>query len=916
MALHVHHGPQLAPLAAGLVRRLAAPGGDPFEALVVAVPTAGVRDWLTRRLAGDLGIAANIDMPFPGRFFADAIGLDETTIRGTSSALTWAVLDVLEPGCRRRARLDGRRARTARSPAGSPSPGRSPTSSTATPRPGPEILRQWQRGVRGDGTMRAAGVGGVNGAGRRAARRWPAGVDGVAVRAVAARAPSGSAAPLRPNCWPNASGSCGAATSAGACPPASSCSVSAPCRARNSTCSPPSVASATCTSRCSIRRRSPGASTRRSSPPTDGAQPARRRPRHRRRQPPAAAARGDARAARRRRSCAACRRRSPSWRRADESPAAPSTLLEHLRADLAADRPPTPFARSTVDASIQVHACHGTIRQLEVLRDVLGHLFVADPSLRPDDVLVICPDLDRFEPFAAAVFGRGTLPVPVTVSDLSLGTENPIAAALATILHTVAGRCTASEVLAVAALDAVRRRIGDRRRRPRPVRPVERAARHDVGGSTAPTGERGSTPTSPSAPGNRHCGRCSSGRRCRRRTPRRCSAASCRSTTSAATTSPRPVGSPSSSPGCARSAAWPTDGGRSPSGATSSSTSSPSCALRRRPSGGRRASVLEAIDDGAPIVAGRRSAEHLAAGVRRRARRRRRHRRRPPRAAAPAHGRRGAHRQRPGAQRPGQGRVPARLRRGEPAPAGIDGDDLLAVRPCVGERDRHAERRHLLLDALLAAEQTLVVTCDGSDVTTNRETRFAVQLSELLDVVDATLEPASAQRRRSAHLAGAHAAPVAGLRRAQLRPRRPPPASSSFDDVMCARRRGAPAPRRRPPSASVVGRWSRSTSPCPESVTLRQLVDACVRPALTLLHEGLGVRLPGEVERVDHDIPLSVDRTAAGVRRPRLLERYGRTRRALRVDGGTADAWEAAARAAVAEWSAAERLAARRRRDG
>ena len=75
MALHVHHGPQLAPLAAGLVQRLAAPAGDVFEPLVVAVPTAGVRDWLTRRLADDLGIAANIAMPFPGRFFADALGL-------------------------------------------------------------------------------------------------------------------------------------------------------------------------------------------------------------------------------------------------------------------------------------------------------------------------------------------------------------------------------------------------------------------------------------------------------------------------------------------------------------------------------------------------------------------------------------------------------------------------------------------------------------------------------------------------------------------------------------------------------------------------------------------------------------------------------------------------------------------------
>ena len=95
----------------------------------------------------------------------------------------------------------------------------------------------------------------------------------------------------------------------------------------------------------------------------------------------------------------------------------------------------------------------------------------------------------------------------------------------------------------------------------------------------------------------------------------------------------------------------------------------------------------------------------------------------------------------------------------------------------------------------------------------------------------------------------------------------------------------------------------------PEDVTLAQLCDACVSPARTLLRDGLGVRLPGEVERVDHAIPLSVDKLQAAFIGRRLLERYGRHAGALRVDGGTADGWEAAARAAVEEWAEAERLA-------
>src|SRR5918995_1105368 len=96
MALYVHHGSRLGELATGVVQRFAAPARDPFERLVVAVPTAGVRDWLTRRLATDLGIAANVAMPFPGRFFATAVGSDEHDDPWDVEQLTWAVLAVLD----------------------------------------------------------------------------------------------------------------------------------------------------------------------------------------------------------------------------------------------------------------------------------------------------------------------------------------------------------------------------------------------------------------------------------------------------------------------------------------------------------------------------------------------------------------------------------------------------------------------------------------------------------------------------------------------------------------------------------------------------------------------------------------------------------------------------------------------------
>ena len=68
-----------------------------------------------------------------------------------------------------------------------------------------------------------------------------------------------------------------------------------------------------------------------------------------------------------------------------------------------------------------------------------------------------------------------------------------------------------------------------------------------------------------------------------------------------------------------------------------------------------------------------------------------------------------------------------------------DGDDLMLEEPHVGERDPRSEDRQLLLDALLAASDHLVITYAGNDERTNIPRPPAVPVGELLDVVDATV---------------------------------------------------------------------------------------------------------------------------------------------------------------------------------
>ncbi|MBN1091782.1 exodeoxyribonuclease V subunit gamma [Blastococcus sp. TML/M2B] len=143
--------------------------------------------------------------------------------------------------------------------------------------------------------------------------------------------------------------------------------------------------------------------------------------------------------------------------------ARPATLLGRLQADLRDDVVPGPAA---LDDSVQVHACHGPARQVEVLRELLLRLFEDDPTLEPRDVLVMCPDVETFAPLISAAFGLGPgLPHPggalrVRLADRSLRRTNPLLDTVAALLDLAQGRVTASQVLDLAATPGVRRRFG------------------------------------------------------------------------------------------------------------------------------------------------------------------------------------------------------------------------------------------------------------------------------------------------------------------------------------------------------------------------------------------------------------------------------------------------------------------------
>ncbi|WP_168582748.1 exodeoxyribonuclease V subunit gamma [Gephyromycinifex aptenodytis] len=149
-------------------------------------------------------------------------------------------------------------------------------------------------------------------------------------------------------------------------------------------------------------------------------------------------------------------------------------LLSWLQADLRADYLPTPQERehrivAAEDTSVQVHACHGPARQVEVLRDVLAGLLQDDPSLAPRDILVMCPDIETYAPLVQAAFGLGEVSSGAThpahgfrvrLADRSLTVTNPLFTVTTSVLELAGGRVDVSSVLDLAASSPVRARFG------------------------------------------------------------------------------------------------------------------------------------------------------------------------------------------------------------------------------------------------------------------------------------------------------------------------------------------------------------------------------------------------------------------------------------------------------------------------
>ena len=166
---------------------------------------------------------------------------------------------------------------------------------------------------------------------------------------------------------------------------------------------------------------------------------------------------------------------------------APSTLLARLQHDIRGNTVSAPVAKSSEgsaqgqDRSIQIHVCHGARRQVEVLRDAILHVLAADVTLEPRDVVIMTPDLATFAPLLEAAFLRevggeysessvgareggsdaDTLPdLRVRIADRGPAATNPLVRFAATVFDLAGSRLEGGTVRELVAIPVVRQLFG------------------------------------------------------------------------------------------------------------------------------------------------------------------------------------------------------------------------------------------------------------------------------------------------------------------------------------------------------------------------------------------------------------------------------------------------------------------------
>lgn len=151
----------------------------------------------------------------------------------------------------------------------------------------------------------------------------------------------------------------------------------------------------------------------------------------------------------------------------------PLTLLDTIKSDILSahnrgaesENIGEAVPRATVepgDPSLMLHACHSPMREVEVLYDQLLNCFETIPDLRPRDIIVMTPEIEKYAPLIRGVFGYPEdelMRIPYSLADRHPRSESVPIDTFLTLLDLPGSRYAASQIFALLSSRSIRRRF-------------------------------------------------------------------------------------------------------------------------------------------------------------------------------------------------------------------------------------------------------------------------------------------------------------------------------------------------------------------------------------------------------------------------------------------------------------------------
>ncbi len=109
------------------------------------------------------------------------------------------------------------------------------------------------------------------------------------------------------------------------------------------------------------------------------------------------------------------------------------------------------------DKSIRLHCCHSEMREIEILYDNILDVFSRYDDIKPEHILVMAPDIEKYSRFIHAFFSDGK--IPYAISDRSFFSQNRDVEIFLKIINIYTSRFESDRVLEILEYEEIRNKF-------------------------------------------------------------------------------------------------------------------------------------------------------------------------------------------------------------------------------------------------------------------------------------------------------------------------------------------------------------------------------------------------------------------------------------------------------------------------